>query len=188
MKIIIHRYISLFFCLCIILLTNCCVFLRSPVYLEEPTDINQSLVVGYIDMTEDYVNLDFIWMCQLLPRSKYRWNRFSINNGIFFNEFVSPGTYKFDCFGGYTGDTTVTYFFPVQGKKQMDPVIKEPGIYFVGSYKNKPGKESLFEPGKFELIELKHPSEKEVLEQLLDYAGETIWRNRILKRLEELDK
>jgi len=77
----------------------------------------------------------------------------------------------------------------MQGKKEIDPVIKKPGIYFVGSYKFKMIKKTtMFEQGEYDIIKINKPTEKEVLEKLLKYAKDTIWKQRILIRLKELDR
>jgi len=46
----------------------------------------------------------------------------------------------------------------------------------------------MFEQGEYDIIKINKPTEKEVLEKLLKYAKDTIWKQRILIRLKELDR
>jgi len=193
------KCISLFLGVGVILLLTSCALFKGPIYLEEPTNEKHSLVFGYIDMEEAPSDLKGVSMIRLSPKTDepsdenpkivYPWYFFSVNDGIFFHEFVQPGIYRFDSFGGSTFAAGYHYSFPAQGKKDIDPVIKKPGIYFVGSYKFKMIKKTtMFEQGEYDIIKINKPTEKEVLEKMLEYTGDTIWKKRISIKLKELDR
>jgi hypothetical protein len=182
------RWLCMIIVVCAALFIDGCFLFKKTVQLKEPENESQSLVVGYIDMEDAPTWLGFVVMRQLRPKTEKNKLRFSISEGIFFNEFVPPGIFQFDRFGGSSGNTDYTFYFPLQGKKPMDPVIEKPGIYFVGSYKYKNVKKPVFGKGEFDLIKSEKPDEKEVLEKLLKLAGKTVWRQRIMKRLEEIKR
>jgi len=155
--------------------------------MEEPKNPMTSLVFGYMDMSEAPVGLGWIIMHQLQPESKEPYYFFPISDGMFYCDLVEPGIHKFEEFGGYGYRTEYTFNFP-QGKNELDPVIERPGIYFVGSYKYKKVETGFFEQGKFSIAKTDWPTEKELLERLLEFAGDTIWKKRIMDRMAEIDK
>jgi hypothetical protein len=161
-------------------------------YLEEPKNDQVSLVVGYIDMAESPANLGWVQIKQLQPDTKKPYFGFLVVDGMFYNPNLVPGIFKFIEFGGnpkfFLENAIYTFSFPAQGKGEWDPVIEKPGIYFVGSYKYKKIQTGLFEQGKFNIIKIDSPTEKEVLEKLLKYTGKTKWKQRVLDRIGELEK
>jgi len=168
-------------------------FLRPSLELKEPETENVSLVVGYLDTEEAPANLEYIEMYKLQDKEKNKYYEFAIDrNGIFFNSNILPGTYIFKIFGGNSKNFLIggsySFIFPIQGKKEMDPVITKPGIYFVGSYKYKKLKKSESDGSDFDLIKLEEPTEKEILEKILEYAKSAFWREKILQRIEEISK
>jgi len=151
-------------------------------YLKEPVDDQVSLIVGYFDMSEAPSGLDFVEFKKVDPPTDTPFFTCMCIDGMFYNSYAKNGKYKLYEFGG----GKVYYNLPNQGKMEWDPVVEKPGIVFVGSYKYKRRPSGLFELGKFDLEKLAHPTEKEVLEKLLPYAGETKWKDRIQERIGEL--
>ena len=159
--------------------------------LSEPENERVSLVVGYFDMEEAPARLGWVEIKKLQPKEKKPFYYCGVDGGLFFNSYLEPGVYKFMEFGGTgkgflsTGDE-YTFQFPSQGKSRLDLRIEEPGIYYVGSYKYVDVKTGFFEQGRYELEQIEKPGERELLSMMLEKAGTTGWRERILARLEEL--
>ncbi len=173
------NYVHLFLLAALAILVLSCG--TSP-YLKEPVNDQVSLIVGYIDMSDALGGLSWVEFKQLAPPSDQPYLVCQCIGGLFYNSQAVNGVYKLYQFGG--GRTY--YNLPNQGKMEWDPVIEKPGIVFVGSYKYKRLSTGIFEPGKFSLEKVDHPTEKEVLEKLLPYAGQTTWKDRIQKRIGEL--
>jgi hypothetical protein len=173
---------------------SCALLPRAPIKLKEPEDENISLVVGYVNMEDAPSGIYNAYMERLDKKVDYV-SVFAVNAGldgfIFFHSHAKPGVYRFTKFVGsdLLGYCKYTYGFPPQGKKDMDPVIKEPGIYFVGSYKYKVLKEGRgFEKTEFDVVRTDTPTEKEVWEEMLKHAKNTSWEKKILNRIKELEK
>lgn len=149
---------------------------------------NRSLVYGYIDMDEAPAKLQWVSMKQLKPRTDKPYYSFWIRDGAFYTNNVVPGVYKFHSFGGFNGwtNTKWTFSFPSQGRGQFDPVIRKPGMYYVGSWKYKKIKTGIFKPGKFNLVPDKSHSEKEILQTMLKWAKHDKWKKMIQHRLRQL--
>ncbi|KPK52805.1 MAG: hypothetical protein AMS22_08520 [Thiotrichales bacterium SG8_50] len=161
----------------------------SPHLNDAPANKNVSLVYGYIDMDEAPSKLQRVTMKKLKPKSDTPYYHFWVVDGMFFRSNVPPGTYKFTEFGGFSGWKNVdyTYNFPSQGRGALDPVIRRPGAYYVGSYKyEKIKKESFFGQDKYDLAPVKSPNEKELLQKMLPYAKHPHWKGVIEKRLSKL--
>lgn len=163
--------------------------------LETAQD-NDSLVFGYLDMSEAKGHFDWVQMQQLQPATDKPYYNFYVEKGLFWHPRVQPGTFKFVKFGGTSGldagpirlfaGTRYEYAFPRQGKGELDPVVDKPGLYYVGSHKVIVKKGGLFRPGEFDIVAAEAPSERELLQQLLTKAEDGQWRSRIEKRLAEL--
>ncbi len=151
-------------------------------YLKEPVDENVSLVFGYIDMSEATNYLGSLYMKRLSPSSADPFYGFICVDGMFYLGDIPPGIYKMYEFSG--GNTI--YSLPPQGKMPWDPVIEKPGLYYMGTYTYKNQPSGFFELGKFGFEKSDTPSEKELLEKLLKYAGDTKWKAMIEKRIGEL--
>lgn len=151
-----------------------------------PFEEESSLVFGYIDMEEAYSDFRWINMKRIKPRTDKPFYGFFVQNGLFYRTYVPEGLYKFDEFGGHSYRLgNMTYAFPQQGKHEMDPVIKVPGIYYLGSYKYKKLKAPLLEV-KYSLVRTDSPGEKELLERLLALAVHPSWKEKIERRLKEV--
>ena len=161
----------------------------SPHLNNAPADNTVSMVYGYIDMEEAPSKLQSVTMKKLKPKSDAPYYHFWVVDGMFFRNNVPPGTYKFTQFGGFSGwkNTEYTYSFPSQGRGAFDPIIRRPGAYYVGSYKYvKIKKESFFGQDKYNLVPVKSPSEKELLQKMLPYAKHPHWKGMIEKRMSGL--
>jgi hypothetical protein len=156
-----------------------------PYIMKNPKDSNASLVFGYFDMSDAPCRLGWIQLRQLNTDKKDPTEVFAVSNGIFYDEMIIPGLYRFDVFVGSSGRTI--YYFPMpQGKNEWDPVIEKPGIHFVGSYKYKKSEHTPLQSGHFSIVKINTPTEKEILEKLLAYAGDTVWVNKIKERIKEI--
>lgn len=158
---------------------------------EEPEQPDLSIVFGYFDMEDAPVNVKWVQMKRLRPKTDKPYYGFWVDKGLFYRASVPPGTYKFTSFGGHSNlkNASYTFDFPDQGRGDMDRVIKKQGVYFVGAYRyNKIKKTGMFRPGKFDLEPANSPTERELLLKLLEYAKHPAWKRLIDQRLKELSR
>ena len=143
---------------CLIMLASLTACSSTPA-LHKPKSGSDSLVFGYIDMTDAPSHLGRVSMKQLRPKTDKPYLSFWVVDGAFFRDEVGPGTYKFVKFGGYSAwkRADFNYAFPEQGKGALDREIDRPGLYYVGSYKYQEVKTGFFEPDKFELVATSMP-------------------------------
>ncbi|MDT8317060.1 MAG: hypothetical protein RQ824_03580 [bacterium] len=130
----------------------------------------------------------FITAKRIKPKSETPYFGFFIKDGLFYRTYLPDGLYRFTEFGGFSwrlGGVDVTYQFPTQGKQPWDPLIKVPGIYFIGSYKYVKKDKSLLDIS-YDLVRIKNPSEKELLQRLLKLAVHPSWKDKIEKRIKEI--
>lgn len=167
---------------------------------------DNSLVFGYIDMSDAPTKVQGAWMQQLSPPTDKPYWSMGIEQGLFYNPFMRPGTYQLSSFSG-SGFMAGAheYNFPRQGRNETAVTIDEPGIYFLGAYKYvRAGKGGMFKRAKFSFERIDHPTEADLLQRILedvvkvqkskDYDGprkirmaETRWGDVIRGYLEELD-
>jgi hypothetical protein len=155
-------------------------------------DINDpanSLVFGYIDMEDAPTKVSSAWMVQVEPPSETPYWGLAVNNGLFYNSYLPPGSYQLSKFSGsgfFAGEHE--YNFPRQGNQTALRISKS-GIYFLGSYKYKEVKTGMFEQGKFSIEKTNKPTEAELLKRILEEDGEvskSVWGNKIRDRLKKL--
>jgi hypothetical protein len=157
---------------------------------REPFPAEASLVFGYIDMRDAPSDLRWINMKRIRPLADRAYYGFNIERGFFYRTAVPEGLYKFHEFGGHSfrlGGIDTTFAFPTQGKHEMDPVIKAPGIYYVGSYKYVKQEAPMLEL-RYKLVRVNEPGEGELLRRLLSRPMHPTWKQRIEQRLKETAK
>lgn len=151
-------------------------------------DPSASLVYGYIDMDEAPTSLSAATIKQYKPKpkdDKPYWHGSAVD-GMFWFEYLLPGSYQLVTFGGssWWRNATYDYYMPEFEKNDTAVVIKKPGLYFLGAYKYKEAG-SFFNP-KFEVEQMGKPTELELLTKLLPYSSGTQWEAKIRKRMGEL--
>lgn len=163
---------------------------------SEPTrDINDptnSLVFGYIDMSNAPTPVSHAWIEQLAPPttgSPY-WTM-EVKDGMFYAGDLPAGKYQMNSVWGSAflkGD--YSYGFGRQSK-QTQVRITKPGIYYLGSFKYRPVKTGMFEGAKFAIDRIKDPSEAELLKKLLENDStlkNSAWAEKIRARLAHLKR
>ncbi len=188
-----HRFAAGTLMAAVLLALAACASTGGPLETEHNND---SLVFGYLDMSQAKGHFEWVQMQQLQPPTDKPYYSCYVEKGLFWHPRVVPGTYKLTKFGGMDGlkigtvhlfgSTQYEYGFPRQGKGELDPVIEKPGLYFVGAYKVVVKRGGLFKPDEFDIQKLESPTEKELLQQLLAKSDKGEWRARIEKRLAEL--
>ncbi len=183
----------------------------SPVLTSEKAQPNvdnpsNSLVFGYIDMSDAPTKVDGAWLQQVSAPTDASYWSMGVENGLFYNPFIQPGTYQLSKFSG-TGVMAGPheYQFPRQGRNETAVTIDRPGLYFLGSFKYVTAqKGGMFKQGKFSIQPTAEPTEAELLRRMLqderkvakskEYNGpkkikmsETSWADRIRARLDELE-
>jgi hypothetical protein len=166
-------------------------------YVKEVENDDSSFVFGYIDMEDSPTHLKNFSVRQVLPKKqRSKWN-FRTYDGAFYMENVPPGSYQLANFGGPGGLSIggcvitggrggVSYYTFVFPRQSGGFRLEKPGIYFIGSYKYKETGD--FFDTKFDVEEIKSPTEREVLEKILPYCKGTGWEKRLQERLEELSR
>lgn len=150
-----------------VILTSCAFGPKLP----EPDDTTRSVVFGYFDVEEapSWGGLDWVNIKRYKPEQSYY--EAEIEDGLFYQIGVENGSVQVTNFGRDTrwySNTRYTYDFGQQGRNETARIIKEPGVYFMGSYKYKHiDSESWFGPDKFKMVESDEPKEKELLQRLL---------------------
>lgn len=152
-------------------------------------DASNSLVFGYVDMSDAPTKLNGASIMQVAPPSDKPYWGTDVRNGLFYTYYLPPGSYKLASLSGssfFKGD--YRYNFPRQGADTAVRITK-PDIYFLGSYKYKDVKTGFFEQGKFSIERVNTPSEAELLRRILAEDGEikgSVWEERIRQRLARL--
>lgn len=91
------------------------------------------------------------------------------------------------CLGILCSNTSYKYSFGKQGDDVGAVVIRNPGVYHLGSYNLKDVKTGFFEQGKFEVVPASNaPSRRELLEEILKDADEPVIAERIKRELAQL--
>ena len=154
--------------------------------INDPTN---SLIFGYVDMDDAPTGISYASVQQVAPPSDAPYWSLIVRKGLFYSEYLPPGSYQLSRFGGsgfWAGEHA--YNFPRQGN-QTALRIEKPGIYFLGSFRYKTEKSGMFEPGKFSMQKVNKPSEAELLKRILDEGSgikDSAWRERIQARLKQI--
>ncbi len=141
----------------------------------DPEDPNRALVFGYIDMENAPSDLDWVKVRRYKPMDTNPY-RCGVEDGLFWHLGVKPGSYQVEDFGGnggLLGGTNYRYDFATSGRNPTAVRIREPGIYFLGAYRyvHEEGDRMLVlfsMPDKFSMERIDSPSERELLERLLE--------------------
>ena len=80
---------------------------------------DNSLVFGYIDMSDAPTKVKGAWLRQVSPPTESPYWSMGVEKGIFYNTFIRPGTYQLSSFAG-SGFMAgaYDYSFPRQGRNQ----------------------------------------------------------------------
>ncbi len=157
--------------------------------VSEVSSPKASLVFGYLDMDEAPSKLDWVDMKQVHPKIDKPYYHMRLDKGLFYFENVPSGSFQLSGFGGNGGffsNAFYKYDIPSQTSENARLIIKNPGIYYMGTFKFKKVKTGFFEKKKFDLEMVNSPGEKELLRQLLPYTEGTQWEKHIQKRLKVL--
>jgi hypothetical protein len=174
-----------------------------PISIDNP---NNSLVFGYIDMSDAPTKVKGAWLEQVAPPTDSPYWSMGIEKGLFYNTFIQPGSYQLSSFAGSSfAKGAYEYKFPRQGQNETRIRIKKPGVYYLGSYRYvKVKKGGMFKRAKFTIERVSEPTEAELLRRILDdtmkiqkaknYKGpkkikvaDTRWAAIIRARLQELE-
>jgi hypothetical protein len=147
-------------------------------------DPSNSLVFGYIDMTEAPTTISGASIAQVLPSTdKLYWGT-DVRKGLFYSYYLPPGSYHLAAVRG-SDLRQVAYHYDLP-QQDSEPALRitQPGIYFLGSYRYLDA-----EADGFELERMDTPTEAELLQRILEedstLKGST-WEGRIRARLSQL--
>jgi hypothetical protein len=160
---------------------------------ELPPVETSCFVYGYIDMAEERVKLQFLYLLRTGPAADEEqfWGA-GTRDGIFWNSIVDPGYYILSSFGQIATQHRpgVTYSIPRQGNP-FRFVFPEPGIYYVGSYRYVRGERARgwarMARGSFDLEPISDVvPEKAVLANVIASQKDRRWDALLRARLESL--
>ena len=153
--------------------------------MEDPKDLDASLVYGYIDMADGPCWLQWFNMHQVSPKVEKPYVNFRIDEGVFYAEFVPLGSFQLHELGGWGsfphGNTSYNFMFPKQAEGLR---IEKPGMYYIGCFKMKDI--GNFFKSKYDIDLSETPGEREVLSKMLPHAKGTLWEADIRRRMEAL--
>jgi hypothetical protein len=163
---------------CVVLLAGALVScgMGSSTHLENPEREHVSFVYGYLDLEDAPTSLGWLDLERVAPRSDDRFYHMRIDEGVFYGEFIDPGSYVLSGFGG--GGTMFSQRTVYNVSLQQTPfklIVDKPGVYFVGSWKYRDVETGMFEAAKYDLEETAKPTALEVIERILPHAKGTTW-------------
>lgn len=164
------------------------------------TDFNdRSLGYGWLSIKEVEVNrLHAVDIYQFRPPTAEPYYPTAVKefrNGYLYYTMALPnGSHKTysaagqRCLGILCSNTTYKYSFGKQGDDVGAVVIRNPGVYHLGSYRLKEVKTGMFEQGKFEVLPATDaPSRRELLEEILKETQDVpVMVERIKRELAQL--
>lgn len=153
--------------------------------VPEPPRASESIVFGYFDTTSAHVPLKWVELRQHAPRSRHTRIETGVDNGLFYNFYLEPGSYALSAFGGNTDAGMFQFNVPRQYKATRFEVPR-PGIHYLGSFRYVAAEEFGGTPGAYAIIRAEKPTERELLERLLRIVRGTVLESRLRGRLEEL--
>jgi hypothetical protein len=155
--------------------------------LDPPANDQQSLVYGYLDMSDAPTPLGWMEFHQLSPLTATPFYQMRVDEGVFYMEKFPPGVFSMGEFGGERRDGKHLAYAIPRASPAVRVSIESPGLHFVGAYKYRPVREDGAATGRFEIDAVPAPSEAEVLARILPYARGTAWEQRIRARLSEVN-
>ena len=153
--------------------------------LEPPSSENQSLVYGYLDMSDAPTPLGWMEFRQLAPASDAAFYQMRVHEGVFYMEKFPPGVFALGEFGGERHGRPLAYALP-RTSPSLRITIREPGLLFVGAFKFRRSTAPAGEAGagqRFLLDAIPTLRERDVLARILPFARGTPWEARIQERL-----
>jgi hypothetical protein len=130
--------------------------------------------------------LHWVELKRLRPATKEPYS-LTANDGIFFGGDIPLGKYRVAEFGGRNPYTNQTFRFNLGELPQFEREIGRAGVYYLGSFKYKTNKPTVGRMS-FELVPVKGPGERELLEKILPLAEHDYWKRLIRQRLGQLQR
>lgn len=151
-------------------------------------DAESALIFGHIDLTDVGYNLENVNVLKY-KKIYYGGGTGAIgeplrvySNGSFFVENLDPGQYLL---GGFTAGNILHWNSKSTEKDVF--TIKSGQIYYLGTFKYVTGKKAGFmSQGTFSLARSKTPSERELLQWLIEMTKGTTWEAKVRARLSKL--
>jgi hypothetical protein len=183
-----NRFVSLFVAAALAALAGC----AGGGHGRNIDDPSNSLVFGYVDMTDAPTKVSGVQIQQVAPPAEKPYWGTDVRDGLFYTYYLPPGSYRLATLHGSSflrGE--YQYNFPRQGGGATTVRIDKPGIYFLGAYKYKDVKTGFFEQGKFDIERVGSPSEAELLQRILERDPEikgSAWVDKIRQRIARLKR
>ncbi len=153
--------------------------------LEPPSSDAQSLVYGYLDMSDAPTPLGWMEFRQLAPASDAAFYQMRVHDGVFYMEKFPPGVFVLGEFGGERYGRPLAYALP-RSSPSVRITIRQPGLHFVGAFKFRRAAGAAADAGagqRFLLDAIPALRERDVLARILPFARGTPWEARIQARL-----
>lgn len=154
-------------------------------HMHNPEQPNASLAFGYIDMDDAPTNVDIVTMRQYKPKpvDNKPYRTVDAVKGMFWFDQLGPGSYQLVEFGGSSCWKQMSANYSMQdfSRNETALVVAKPGLYYMGSYKYR--KVGSFFSNKFTIDRVNTPSERQLLQGMLEYSTDTQWEAMIKKRI-----
>jgi len=177
-------------------MSGCAIHFTKSEDVDDQEKRDSILVVGYVDDSEAPFTMEWGEIKQVRPAIDEPYQELRSNGeGLFYLENLPVGSYQLVELGGpdkgFMSQDTWTWGFAgsanEEGFERVELKAKQPGIYYLGSYKIDLVKEGgLFSTDKYETIALEEPSEKTVLMKLLPVTSGTKWHDIVKQRIRQL--
>jgi len=129
-----------------------------------------SLVFGYVDVKDAPASIDWVSLKRSGGRPGYY--RLGLTNGVYCYIGVEPGSYQVEKSGGVKGGlifgNAVEFEYGTRGRDATALRVGTPGVYFMGAHRFVAQDGARFAVGRFEMQAVQSPTEREVLERLIE--------------------
>jgi hypothetical protein len=147
--------------------------------IEGMNDPNRIMLFGYLDTAAAPFKIKLISLKKLNdPMSPPRMWFPVEDSGHFFGVDLTPGLYQIDCLQGSSYGDTVTSCFDKDTSNETAIQTKDPGVYYIGSWKYVDYKDKILVFNvsvAFDLARVRSPTAEEILLELYPKLKPTRW-------------
>lgn len=151
--------------------------------IDPPAFTQQSLVYGYLDMSDAPTDLGWMDFEQLEPPTDTPYYHMRIHDGVFYMEKFRPGVFVLSGFGGTRWNGKQLAYSLPRSSPAVRVEIHQPGLAYVGAYRYRAVESNGHRTGRFEIDRIDDPDEAGVLRRILPFAAGTPWEARIRERM-----
>jgi len=160
--------------------------------LRNPSSSDNSLLYGHLNTATSGTGNCWLSLREISSGNKGRRYMAECDEmGYFWASDIPPGKYYAEKFGNHMKAFNDEGYMRViknmgEFREATKITIKEPGIYYLGTFRVTTGGSGSFGSGSQKVIRAERPDEKKVLRRLLQVSKGTDWDERINSRLRSL--